>query len=193
VPVIKEVPQRRLPPQRLLQVPVKEVRKERPFIKERTRSVFGGEGRRPPVIVPAEKEKRTRVIPRDAQQQPAPQRPLPQKRDEQRHGLEERVKKPEQPGSRSGTTIRALPARPGTAQDQRGTVSEGMKKGSQPVPQVKSKPEPMGKQPVIRPTQPQKQVEKQKGEPDKPESEYPGRGERGGPMKPEKFNKERRN
>jgi hypothetical protein len=75
-PVFKEIPQRRLPPQRLREITAKEIRPERPVTPGRTRPVIKRGEPGPRVIVPTERERKTQIAPQEIPQRPDVQKPF---------------------------------------------------------------------------------------------------------------------
>ncbi|HAK60370.1 MAG TPA: hypothetical protein DCO77_08300, partial [Nitrospiraceae bacterium] len=201
LPVIKDIPQRRLPPKKLKRVLVKEVRKERPFIKKRRRSVFQGNEIRRPVIVSTKKkraritrrgtidsstarrpsrpfkEKKIRVNPRRTGRPNTIQKPNVMKQGEKRQSIRDTIRNQERPRVKSKARVRPQPPRQGAARYGQTGGSEKLKQRSQA--QVKARSTTVrknrSKQQAVQSTRPQKQGEKQNSGQDK--SEYQGQGQ----------------
>ncbi len=112
VPVIKEVPQRRIPPQKLRQYQPQEVRQERPFLKERPQPSFGVEDRRRSLKEAQEPQRKPWVAPPARQEAPARQTPAPGQYEqyERKRGLGEALQERETPRTERDVRERPQPA-----------------------------------------------------------------------------------
>ena len=203
LPLIKDIPQRRLPPKKLKQVLVKEVRKERPFIKKRRRSVFQSNGNRRPVIVSTKKkgaritrrgtidsstarrpsrplkEKKIRINPRKTGRSNTIQKPNVIKRGEKRKSIRDTVRNQERPRVKNKTRVQPQPPKQNATRYRQRGGSERLKQRSQAPAQVKARQRPVGKKKdraqSVQPTRSQKQVGRQNSGQDK--QEYQGRSQ----------------
>ncbi|HAS53643.1 MAG TPA: hypothetical protein DCS42_05670 [Nitrospiraceae bacterium] len=130
-PVIKEVPQRRIPPQRLRQIPLKEVRQERPFLKERPHSAFGSEDRKKSLREAQEPQKKTWAAPPARPDTPARQTPAQPKQYERKRGLGEAMQEQEAPRPERDYRERPQPAQPGTTRTPGNFSREKLKQPGQ--------------------------------------------------------------
>lgn len=164
VPVIKEVPQRRIAPQKLRQHQLKEVRQERPFLKEKSHSVFGREDRRPSLKEAQEPQRKPWVAP-PARQSPAPGQ---YEQYERKRGLGEALQERETPRTERDLKERPQPAPQRQYEQHEGKrglgealQERGLKERPQPAqPGTTLVPSDRSRNTLKQPTQPGRGFEK---------------------------------
>jgi hypothetical protein len=196
VPVFKDIPQRRLPPQRFRELTVKDVRRQHPAGPQRTQPMLqrGEPGPRVTVPVPAERERKPQVAPKQTEQRPVQQKPFTVKPEEKQRSVREATEEKEKGRVQRKSADQPSTGAPTPSPYHHGTASEGMKQRSQQPSKALTRPEPGVKHQAVRPERPQQPAETQRVRPEKPKSDEQsqGQGERERSQEPEAFGKERR-